>query len=284
MFYSINDYVKDFLNDDVKPKINPIQLSFLYEKLSNETLEAISKVKKEAIPEPFKKEYLTNEIDLKITAALSLYHSYKIKGATDFVFYEETQNKAYLNASLTSMKMALAYWKEIVGYTEKVYFKTPLFLTDNGTWEDRLREIEKDIDNITEMIGDSEKKTSLSHWDSFKQSDHYITNTFEAIVPKTARTKEAIKVTLITGESLQEKQTPKVHYRIANMAAGKFKELNMTWDGTNYIAEIPLDYLNTEYDLLIYFTSMTYEGHVTMHPGLFHEIYDAPYFVVEILN
>ena len=282
MFYSINNYVKDVLNDDVNPKINPLQLSALYEKLSYETLEAISKVKKEAIPEPFRKEYLTNEIDLKITAALSLYHAFKIRAATDFVFYQETQKEAYLNVTLSNMKLALAYWKEIVGYTEKVYCENPLFLTDNGTWKDRLVEIEKDMDTLTEMIGDSEKKTSLSHWDGFKQSDYSITNTFEAIVPKTASAKETLKLTLITGVLLNGKQTPKVHYRIANMAAGKFKLQDMIWDGTNYIAEIPVEYLNSEYDLLIYFTSMTHEGHVTMHPGLFHKTHAEPYYVVEI--
>ena len=55
------------------------------------------------------------------------------------------------------------------------------------------------------------------------------------------------------------------------MASGKFKELDMEWDGTNYIANIPLDSLDPDYDLLIYFTSVSNEGHVAMHPGLFHK-------------
>jgi hypothetical protein len=282
LFYGINGYVKDVLNNDVQPKINPVQVSALYEKLANETLEALSKVNKEDIPTLFLKEYLTNEIDLKITAALSSYHSYKIKAATDFAFYEQTQKKAYLNATLANMKLAQAYWKEMLQLTEKLYYKEPFFLADNGTWGDRLVEIEKDIKALVKIIGDSKNTKSISHWDNFKNSNNTITNNFEAIIPKNASGKEALKVTLIMGKFSSEKQIPQVHYRIANMTAGKFKQLNMAWDGTNYIAEIPAQDLNPEYDLLLYFTRMTNEGNVSMHPGLFNEKHHAPYYVVNI--
>ncbi|MDP5231388.1 MAG: hypothetical protein NWQ38_13425 [Cellulophaga sp.] len=282
LFYGINGYVKDVLNNDVQPKINPVQLSALYEKLANETLAALSNVNKEDIPAPFLKEFLTNEMDIKITAALSLYHSYKIKAATDFAFYKATQNKSYLKSALLNMKLAQNYWKEIVQLTEKLYYKKPLFLTDNATWNDRLIEIEKDIKKLVEIIGDSKNTKSISHWDNFKNTNNNITNNFEAIVPKNTSGKEALKVTLITQKSIHEKQIPQVHYRIANMTAGKFKPLKMTWNGTNYIAEIPAQELNPEYDLLLYFTAMTNEGNVSMYPGLLNEKHHAPYYVVNI--
>jgi hypothetical protein len=66
------------------------------------------------------------------------------------------------------------------------------------------------------------------------------------------------------------------------MTSGKFKELGMEWDGSNYISNIPIDSLDMDYDLLIYFTSISSEGHVAMHPGLFHKKIFTPYYVVHI--
>lgn len=282
LFYIIEEYVKDVLQDDLKPKINPVQLAALYHILSQETLDALSKVKKEDIPESYRKEFITNEADLKITAALSAYHAYKIKAATDLVFFQETQKKGYLKSSLRNMEEAQDKWKAIVGLTDKIYHEKPFFLHDNGTWKDRLTEIAKDIEILNEMIGESKTIDIISHWDNFKQTNNLLANNFEAIVPNKVRKKEGLKVTFITGKFLQNQEKPKVHFRTANMASGKFKELKMEWDGTNYIANIPLDSLDPDYDLLIYFTSVSKEGHVAMHPGLFHKKIISPYYVIKI--
>jgi hypothetical protein len=282
LFYGIEDYVKDVLKEDIKPKINPVQLASLYEKLSKETLESLSKVNKEDIPVSNRKEYVSNEGDLKITAALASYHSFKIKAATDFVFFKETQKKEYLKSSLNNMEVARNNWKDIVVLSEKLYYEKPFFLHDNGTWKDRLIEIEKDISELQEILGESNNMVSLSHWDKFDKVNKSLVNNFDAIVPEVANANKDLKITLITNKILEGDATPKVHYRIANMASGKFKELKMQWDGANYTASISANYLDSEFDLLIYFASTNENGHVTMYPGLFHEKCLTPYYVVEI--
>ncbi|MFD1316390.1 hypothetical protein [Namhaeicola litoreus] len=284
LFYSINDYVKDVLANDVKPKINPIQLADLYENFSNKILAALLKVNLEDIPENYKKEFATNKIDLEITAALSAYHSFKIKAATDFAFFQETQEKGYLPSSLKNMEVAKRHWMTIVALTQELYYENPIFLHDNGTWYERLIEIDKDISKLKELIGVSNNLENLSHWDTVKKSTNLGTNNIEVTVPDSASSKNDLIVTFKTNELLQPKEAPKVHYRIANMASGKFKELIMKWDGNNYSTQIPADYLNPEYDLLIYFTSFTEEGHVIIYPGLFHQEVETPYFVVSILD
>ena len=284
LFYRITDFVKDVLMEDLKPKINPVQLAALYEDFSNQTLEALAKVKKEDIPELYKKEFITNEIDLKITIALSAYHSYKTKAATDFVFFQETQNKGYLKSSLKNMEEALQKWKDVVALAQKSYYQKPFFLHDNGTWEDRLIEIEKDIELLKEMIGDSQSIVVVSHWDTFIESNNLPTNKFEAIVPEKASANVPLKVTLKTGQRLQNNENPIAHYRIADMTSGKFNTINMMWNGSDYEAKIPENQLNTDYDLLVYFTSINNDGHVIIHPGLFHVKYLTPYYVIKIDN
>ncbi len=283
LFYSIEDYVKDVLKKEIKPKINPVQLATLFENISKETLEALSKVDKEDIPALFKKEYYTNELDLNITASLAAYHSFKIKASTDFVFFQETQKKEYLTSSLEKLKEARNKWKTVVELTQKIYQKKPMFLHDNGTWEDRFIEIDADIAKLQEIIGEK-NSSSMSYWDQLKPDDTINSIEFEAIIPETSSVNKEVKVTLITGGFLENKQSPKVHFRIADMTAGKFIEQPMLWNGTNYSATIPVKYLNPNYDLLIYFTSISKEGNVIMHPGILHDKYLTPYYVVKMVN
>ena len=282
LFYNIENYVNDVLNDDLKPKITPVQLAALFEDFSKKTFETLKMVKAEDIPKAYIKEYKTNKTDLFITALLGAYHAFKIKAATNFAFYQETQDKGYLKSSLFSLEIAIIKWKSMVTQIQKTYHQKPLFLHDNGTWEDRQIEIEKDRDSIKSLLSNTKNSKIINHWDTFKNTNISSSNTFEAIVPEVSNFKSDIKVTLITNTILPNKQTPKVHYRIANMASGKFNTLSMAWDGKNYVANIPLRDLNPEFDLLIYFTSNNENGHITIHPGLFNEKYRTPYYVVEI--
>ena len=124
----------------------------------------------------------------------------------------------------------------------------------------------------------------MSYWDQLKPDDTINSIEFEAIIPETSSVNKEVKVTLITGGFLENKQSAKVHFRIADMTAGKFIEQPMLWNGTNYSATIPVKYLNPNYDLLIYFTSISKEGNVIMHPGILHDKYLTPYYVVKMVN
>jgi len=282
LFYSIDDYVKDVLNNDIKRKINPVQLAALYDTLSNNTLNALAKVSEADIPKVYLKEFKTNKIDIQITVALANYHAHKIKAATDVVFYQETEDKGYLKSSLKSLENAKYCWKHVINLAGSLYHITPKFLHDNGTWQDRLVEIEKDIAKLKDLLNDSEVIKHKSHWDGFKNSSNQGQVNFLAEVPQLAAKNKPIKVKLFTEKKLNENQAPMVHYRQANMASGAFKTLSMTWDGNCYSAYIPVKDINPDYDLLVYFTSTNKNGHVIMHPGLFHEKALTPYFVVEI--
>ncbi|TWO34523.1 hypothetical protein E1J38_001325 [Seonamhaeicola sediminis] len=285
LFYSIDDYVKDVLKNKVKRKVNPVQLAALYDSLSNNTLNALAKVNEADIPKENVIEFKTNTIDILVTAALAKYHSYKNKAATDVVFYQETEQHGYLKSSLKSLDNAKDSWKHIINLAGSLYNNSPKFLHDNGTWQDRLVEIDKDIAKLKTLLGaDSEAINNKSHWNAFENANNQSQVNFKAVVPSLVPKNKPIQVTLITDTQLGTSQTPIVHYRVANMAAGKFKKLTMTWNGNNYIANIPSKDLNPEFDLLVYFTSIDNHGHVIMHPRLFHEQQLTPYYIVKIIE
>lgn len=281
LFYSIEPYVTDVLEKNVQPKIGIVQLVALYEYLANDIIDNLEAVKKADIPQSFKKEYMANEVDLKITAALAAYHSNKTKAATDYVFFEKTHNKGYLVSSLDRMNKVLKNWKTILALTETLYHQNPKFLYDNGTWHDRLVEIEKDIIDLEGILGDQAYGEKLSHWDKFKLSEYPVKVDLEAVVPKnTGLGKENLKLTLKSSRKYPSEQCPKVHYRLADMTLGPFKQLKMEWNGQNYVAQIPKKEFSADYDLLVYFTTIENDGTVHLYPGIFNEHNASPYFII----
>lgn len=282
LFYGINQYVKDFLDGMVQPKINPVQLVALFGQISEETLQALEKVDEEAIPAAKSLEYQSNKTDLQILAALAAYHSLKTRAATDFVFYLETKQIGYVLASLESLEKAKLEWRSIVNLISELYHEQPLFLHDNGTWTDRLVEIEKDIQKLHELCKVLNRAEAISHWDKISNVEDLAIDKFEAVVPNEIRKNDSLKVILKTGIQYSGKQIPKVHLREANMAAGAFKQMEMEWNGKSYVATIPLDSINLDYDLLVYFSAMSLNGHVHFNPGSIKSIHDNPYYIVEI--
>lgn len=282
MFYSIQDYVKDVLNENIQPKITPIQLADYYNKLADEILENLSKIKLRVIPEESQKEFQTNVIDLEITAALSMYHAEKTLASMNYVFYEETKNKAYLNLSILHLENAKSNWETIVNLTNKIYHTSPLFLHDNGTWKDRLTEIEKDMDSLVKLNGNSKQISIQNKTPGFGKTNISFNSDFDAVVPDVIKVKDTLKVIFKSTRFKEETRIPRVHYRQANMTLGVFNKQKMTWNEGVYIAQIPIERLNPDYNLLVYFSSITNNEEVVIYPGIFSEKQNAPFYTIEI--
>jgi hypothetical protein len=282
MFYIIQDYVKDVLSENIQPKITPIQLAHYYKKIADEVVGNLSKVKLEDIPKEFQKEFQTNILDLKITSALSMYHADKTMASMYYVFYKESKEKEYLSLSIQHLEKAKSSWETIVDLTNKIYYTSPQFLHDNGTWRDRLVEIEKDMDSLTQIHVKSKQISVQNDKQHYGKTNISFSTGFEAIVPNVIKTKDTLKVIFKSSRFTKETQIPRVHYRLANMTLGEFNKQKMTWNGSAYVAQIPTESMNPDYDLLVYFTSITNREEVVMYPGIFNEKHNAPHYTIEI--
>ena len=282
MFYIIQDYVKDVIAKNVQPKITPIQLADYYKKLSDDILENLSKVKSEEIPKEFQKEFQTNDIDLRITSALSMYHAEKTIASVNYVFYEETQDETYLSLAVQHLEKAKSNWQIIVGFTDKIYHTAPLFLHDNDTWKDRLVEIEKDLDSLTKISGNSKQNSIQSERFNYGKTNLSFSHGFDAMVPSVIKAKDTLQVIFKSNRFTEETQIPRVHYRMANMTLGAFNKQKMNWNGNAYVAQIPTENLNPDYDLLVYFTSVSSNEEVIVYPGIYNKNHSSPYYTIEI--
>ena len=66
------------------------------------------------------------------------------------------------------------------------------------------------------------------------------------------------------------------------MTLGAFNKQKMIWNGSAYVAQIPTESMNSDYDLLVYFTSITNREEVVIYPGIFNENHNAPYYTIKI--
>ncbi|WP_248722395.1 hypothetical protein [Seonamhaeicola sp. ML3] len=282
MFYSINDYVNDVIKGRVQPKITPIQLSDYHKKLSDEILGHINQVNEADIPKLFQKEYKTNMSDLNILSALSSYHAYKIIATVNYVYYKETKNDEYLHLSINHLEKAKSSWEIVVDKATETYYPYPMFLHDNGTWKDRLFEIEKDIDSL-HQIKDHLQLTPMTLKDhEFGKTNFSFNTNFSTNVPSSVTLGDTLQVVLKSAKFTEENQVPHVHYRLADMTLGKFSVQEMIWDGHAYLAKIPTSDLNPDYDLLVYFTSVKDNTEVVVFPGLYNETHNSPYYTIEL--
>jgi hypothetical protein len=211
-----------------------------------------------------------------------MYHAEKIMAAMNYVFYEETKDKTYLHLSIKHLEKAKSSWKTIVDLTAKIYHTAPLFLHDNGTWKDRLVEIEKDIDSINKIAEKSKQILVNDQRYEYGKTDIIFNNGFDAIVPDVIKVKDTLQVIFKSNKFNKETQIPRVHYRMADMTLGEFKKQKMIWNGSAYVAQIPTEDFNPDFDLLVYFTSITNQEEVVIYPGIFNKNHNMPYYTLEI--
>ena len=152
----------------------------------------------------------------------------------------------------------------------------------NGTWEDRLVEIEKDIDSLTKIVEMSKQISVHNQRHEFGKTNMLFNNGFDAIVPSVIKAKDTLQVIFKSNKFTEETQIARVHYRMANMTLGEFNNQQMTWNGSAYVAQIPTESLNPDFDLLVYFTSVTSSEEVVIYPGIFNENHNMPYYTIEI--
>jgi hypothetical protein len=284
LFYIIEDYVLDFQDGTMEGKITPVQLAALYSQMGQEIRSALVHAEAIGVQEMHQIEYQNSRLDLLLSADLAEFHELKTRAATDLVFYQKTKKSHYLRAALGSMRNALQCWKIIIERTSNSYQQNVRFMHYNGSWVDRIKEIEQDVAKLEEMLIGVKDGPTKSHWNDIEvpASLGQMTNVV-ASIPDTAKADKPLKIYLKVGEWPRDwGGRITLHYRRANMTEGPFKTMTMQWNGKELHAEIPGTYLVSEYDLLLYFTAINDYNQTLMHPGLFHPIHPAPYYIIEI--
>jgi hypothetical protein len=152
-----------------------------------------------------------------------------------------------------------------------------------GHWSDRLSEIDKDLEALTEQIK-SMGRTDVSTEDTrsaigaatgrpgwpLAACVHHPPASFEAGVPL------ALPVTVPVAS---EVTSMRLHYRHTDQAE-RWKQVDMQQDGESFTAAIPADYTQSDFPLEYYFGLEAKNGATRLEPLFNATLSNQPYYAL----
>ena len=149
-----------------------------------------------------------------------------------------------------------------------------------GNWQDRLVELEKDVELLEEML----RQTGVAPSDEpadLPAPEEFVHPAFACDLPATCAPAQDLRTRLTAGGFGHFHQLF-IHYRHANQLEGPFQLAHMEPSGDGYTGHIPRDYITSEWDLLVYFSDLEPGRNPLLLPGIFHPEHLLPYFIVEV--
>jgi len=291
LFYRIDEYVEDYLKDDLSGKYTPLQVSRWLEEAATQTRGAIDSVEGKSLRR--EGEYKATRLDFLMLANLGEYHAKKVKAALGLQLYQKTSDGAYLEGAYRYGRSAKESWEQLSSlgsgtYHEDLRFGFGESAGDSGQWKDRLTEMEEDVKKLQALLDEegikmeegetspvdrlAEPASSLSFFSSLPF--------LSAQFPEECQTGEDLELSLKVGE-LERIKDVKLHYRHANQMEGPFEISEAEETAGGYRASVPGEYVTPEWDLLIYFTGIDDGGNGIIFPGLYHPDYPEPYHTIK---
>ena len=302
LFYALDEFVADFLEDDLEGKYTPLQVRNWFKELSAELTELLSEIntKAEEIKSSDQKVHSSEILDFAILKNLAAYHAAKIKAALELELYRATDRPVHLEKAHQSGSKAREVWQELTDLTAGNYHDDLVFGTGvgpgrRGHWQDRLDELKKDVQKLAEMKAQQQKKqTSLpeerktaqlnQHHKAFSRLNYDCSErqlSFKIEIPDRHPAEKPLSVRVTVGGSPDLKKAT-LHYRNMNQLEGPFRSLRLEKNGQKLEGTIAQDYLRAGLNLMIYFTIPGKQSSV-VYPGLYHSEAPGPYFTVEII-
>jgi hypothetical protein len=117
-----------------------------------------------------RREFNATELDLRVLAHVARYHAQKKLAATHFEFFRLTKDPPRLPLIWRHIKQSQTQWQQIVALTDGKYFNKMVFGFSHehhsdfpdrlqvhvGHWEDRLVEVQRDVDFVAELLRQNE--------------------------------------------------------------------------------------------------------------------------------
>jgi len=298
LFYAIDEFVRDDLAGERQGKYTPRQVAEWYVHLAERTRAAADAAADagvdtsdapddDADDTPDSGEFRATLLDLRMLADLAEYHAHKTVAALCLRRYRETDDPAHLPDARAAAAAMRESWAALADRGDGAYHDDLVFAAgppsaDEGTWRDRLVELDADIDDLESLCAEHGVDSEAGEWpsfggDSFGPFPHV---PFRVDAPDTAPPGSDVPVSVRAGE-LDGAETVRLHYRRANQRDGAFRTVEMERTDRGYRAAVPGEYVDPEYDLLAYVSATDPDGDTAIAPGLFHPDHAAPYVVIE---
>ena len=284
LFYSMNQFAEDLLKGERDGRYTPIEVAQWIEDYAATASASLARGERRATGKD-RPEYRRLVIDTAVAAGLGRFFGAKFRAGVLYHIFEQTGDRAAIEAALTSYRRARDAWAAIAAGTKDVY-RTDITVGETrvlrGHWADRLADIDSDIAIIAakrdtarpaqtagpiaravaEALGKPRRPAVAGR--------HVPTTSFQpgrALAIEFAADRACVAVRL--------------HYRHVNHAE-RWQSVAMGSEGRVWRVSIPADYTQSPYPLQYYFEVKQAPNVWGLHPGLGDQLNGQPYHVVRM--
>ena len=153
-FYTIYEYVGEYLEGAVSAKLTPLEVAARFVHLGARVRAALGRAADQVTRPDSNTEWRLTCIDLESLAELGEYHGARILSALRFELFRRTGDRASLRDAIRYAKDALRRWQRIVELTDGVYYDHMVFNeppNQIGHWKDLLPFLTHDVDRLEEV-------------------------------------------------------------------------------------------------------------------------------------
>jgi hypothetical protein len=282
LFYRINDFADDLLKGERTGKYTPIEVAHWIEVYAAEASASLVRGDRRATAKD-RPEYRRLGIDVEVAAGLGRFFGAKFRAAVLYRVFEQTADRAALEAAVTQYRAARDAWAGIAARTKDVYMAdiTVGELRQlRGHWADRLADIDADIAAIEARLGSAKPP----------QTDGSIARAIAEALARPALRVAAGRHTApaafqpgrllpLDFTAAKDYTSVRLHYRHVNQAE-RWQSLQMQSDGRLWRATIPSEYTEGPYALQYYFEVRESPESAALYPSLGERLTNQPYFVV----
>lgn len=293
LFSQINEFTKERLRGKNSGKYSPLEVATWLEDLaaaaSRHLADAKTRSKSAAAP-----EFRRLAVDVAIQCGLGRFFAWKIRSGVFFSIYEQTGNHSALQQAVSAYHRARTHWVEAADAAKGVYRTDITYgIAPNlrGTWSDRLPAMDKDIAAMEKLSSSrieqpASKGSELPLFEDTLMRDVLLPARPLRFVcrhtpPKQFEPGQAVPLIL----AVESKEGPtsnisvSLHYRQVDQGL-YYQQAEMQFDGSQYSAAIPADYLKSPYPLQYFFIVRSGPAAASIYPGFDARLSNQPYLTL----
>lgn len=285
LFASIEEDVCARLDGRPLHKYSQLVVRNWYHALALNTLSALDEARAQIGDN---REFRATEVDFTMLAELALFHCWKVSAAYYLCLFEKDGDRAHLSDSHAHMEEARRHWARLAELGDAHYAPDLVFnLGDGfqrrGNWRERLeKEVQPDLDALRALMERS-GVTPSERTPRFAPIASLPDSRARFDVPETCPAGQPLRVGFRPSDAAGF-FSARMYYRHTNQYDYEYRAQEMRWENGGWTAVIPADYVEAQWDLIVYFTAVTAEGETAVLPGVCHPEQDMPYFWIHTVQ
>jgi hypothetical protein len=236
-------------------------------------------------------EWYPTSVDFNMLAGISRYHARMVCAAWYNDLFEKTGDGGAGVKAYEALTAAREVWRTLSDIGSANYYHDLMFdigtgMRRNGTWADRIPgQLDKDVRTLKDALskagihdvgeGDPLRYCSLA-------DPMTAVARARLTVAGTARAGQPLTVTVQANEFAPFTDVT-LYYRHMNHRE-KYQSLPMTRMGDEWTAEIPADYVQAEWDMVVYCAAHIFGNSTVILPGMGEVEYDFPVKIVRTVE